>query len=544
MKTHIRIPAFLSALLIFPCQAKEDFSRADKDRLIDPVAASPLGGTGTEWLTGGGFQPDGTLVLAGVSLGPVFGFPGTEVAILGPDTAAPAGQKEWPMQFNKDGSPRNNRDGTQRRDRFGPGHPDATAFVVRLGPDFKTIVSASRLPWKAGSLTAAAVDLEGAIYLAGHGDAALLKTLSQDVQASEAPTLPESKNPPALTTHYLAKLSPDGARVEWIRHYPAPANIAPRLEILASGKVLYKSLAFDTFDGHGKMVSRLADPKGLNPATHDLNPENGEYVFGHEHHWPTGREPWRCPELKIYNPDGSVKMHLYEWPGPLVGSGTNRLVSDSALRNIQYLPDGDLLFSAWSDGGNSVMYRQPYNMFERGWNEKEAGLRLSAAGAGAMSFSYIIKVDSETWSVKHGTLWTSQYKGVESTRINDLFATRDGSVALGGTAYGHLYKTPNAFPDVSEAEWTPGNQTNLTILNPALDGLRFSSTMPGCGDVDLGAEANFRWFGGMVGGREMLVAVTGTKNDPKIPTLNAVQGGFGGGLLDGHFSVFDLSVPK
>ncbi len=538
------VPFLLAVSLILPSRAKENFSRADEAQLIDPIAASPLGGAGTEWLTGGGFQPDGTLVLAGVTLGPIFDSPGVKATVLGPDTAAPAGPDKWPMQFNKDGSPRNNRDGTQRRDRFGPGHADATAFVVRLGPDLKKVISASRLPWKAGSLTAATVGPEGAIYLAGHGAASLLKTLSQDVKAAEAPTIPEGKNPPKLTSHYIAKLSTDAAQIEWIRHYQAPDNITPRLKMTASGQVIFKSITFDTYDSRGTLVAKLATPNGLNPATHDLNPNNGEYVLGHEHHWPTGREPWRCPELKIYHSDGSVKMHLYDWPGPLVGSGTSRLVSDSALRNIQYLPDGDLLFSAWSDGGNSVMYRQPYNMFERGWNEKETGLRLSAAGAGAMSFSYIIKVDSETWCVKNGTLWTSEYKGVESTRITDLFATRDGSVALGGTAYGHLYKTPNAFPDVPEDEWTPGDQYNLTVLNPELDGLRFSSTMPGCGDVDLGEKVNFRWFSGTVKGRELLVAVTGTKEDPRIPSLKAVQDTFGGGLLDGHFTVFDLSAPK
>ncbi len=39
------------------------------------------------------------------------------------------------------------------------------------------------------------------------------------------------------------------------------------------------------------------------------------------------------------------------------------------------------------------------NLFERAWDEREEGLRVNAAGAGAMSFSYIIKVDGGSFKV-------------------------------------------------------------------------------------------------------------------------------------------------
>lgn len=137
-------------------------------------------------------------------------------------------------------------------------------------------------------------------------------------------------------------------------------------------------------------------------------------------------------------------------------------------------------------------------------------------------------------------LWTSQYKGVESTRINNMLATRNRSVVLAGSAYGHLYTTPNHFPMVEGDDWKPGGHANLTILNPELDGLRFSSVMEGCGEVEMGYQENYHLFKGQVGDRELVVAVTGAKDHALSPALNSIQQGFSGGHLDGHVTIFEL----
>ncbi|MBI1371764.1 MAG: hypothetical protein GC159_03255 [Phycisphaera sp.] len=515
--------------------AEEKYERVDTEHLVQPIAASYVGSAGTEWLTGGGFQPDGSLVLVGVTLGPTFDPGGVTVKVLGPDQPAPEAQG-WPMMFDARGKPRLNKEGEQRRDKFKHSNPAATAFVVRLTPDFKSIVSASRFPWTTGTVTGAVVDAEGGIYLVGYGKRELLQTLCDDVREIDAPKVDYGKQPPSERTNYLARLSSDGTKVQWLRHITAPQDF-PRVELLRSGNVLFKGLAFDTFDRSGNRIARLTCDKGFNARHYDVNEQTGEFVYGHEHHWPTGREPWRCPELKIYHPDGSVKYHLYNWPGPVVGSDSARLVSDSAIRNIQYMPDGQILFSAWSDGGNSVMYGQPFNFHRKAWNGRTEGLRLSAAGAGAMSFAYVIKIDPDTCKVNHGTLWVSQYKGVESARIEAMTSTADGSVAIAGSVFGDLYTTPNHFNEGAERQ--SGN--NLTILNPHLDGLRFSSIMPGCGEIDLGNDARFRWFRGVVNGREMLVAVTGATDEERTPCVNPTQPRFAGGQLDGHFTVFDMT---
>src|SRR4051794_30237563 len=54
----------------------------------DVLAATYVGGKGHEWLVGGGFQPDGTVVLTGNVLGPVLEL-AVPVQVLGEDRPAP-----------------------------------------------------------------------------------------------------------------------------------------------------------------------------------------------------------------------------------------------------------------------------------------------------------------------------------------------------------------------------------------------------------------------------------------------------------------------
>ena len=60
------------------------------------VAATYLGGKGHEWLVGGGFQPDGTIILAGNVRGPVFEMPVAE-QVIGNDLDKPSEPKPVPL---------------------------------------------------------------------------------------------------------------------------------------------------------------------------------------------------------------------------------------------------------------------------------------------------------------------------------------------------------------------------------------------------------------------------------------------------------------
>jgi len=250
-------------------------------------------------------------------------------------------------------------------------------------------------------------------------------------------------------------------------------------------------------------------------------------------------------------------MHLYDMPGPVVGADNNRQVSDSALRLIQYLPDGSLLYHAWSDGGNSIMRNQPYSLYERAWDNK-GGLRMSAAGAGVMTLSYLIRMDGDSYNISAATLWTSQWKGVQSTRILEFAAASDGSVLFTGRVTGQLSATPNAFPVVmpedpkelavynpSGITGKPASGTNLTIINPAFNGLRFSTYMPGVAGVELKENgARLKSIIQKVGDRELALVVAGAQDNINAPFMNGIQKEFAGGHLDGHFTVIEMTPAK
>ncbi|NQY68216.1 MAG: hypothetical protein HRT72_10920, partial [Flavobacteriales bacterium] len=306
------------------------------------MMSSYIGTSGTEWLVDGGFQVDGTLVLVGITIGPKFDLKGVDVKVLGKDGAVPKSQ-DWSLKKGK----------------FKNINTSATVFIVRLSSDLKKVISASRFPWASASLSGFALDKRGNIYLSGRGKERTFTSLSTNVKKFEVPQFPSKKKsrkknvkPKVFDANYIAKLNFTADKIEWIRHSEAVGKW-PQLRALKNGNILYKSVTFDTLDANGNRVDRLELTKPMVPGCYTVNEVNGEFAYGHEHHWPTGREPWRCPVLKIFNSDKTVKMHLYDWPGPLVG--INRSVSDSSVRNIQYMEDGNLLYSAWSDGGNSVM---------------------------------------------------------------------------------------------------------------------------------------------------------------------------------------------
>ena len=131
---------------------------------VKVISAGFLGGAGTEWLVGGGFQPDGTVVAAGLALGPKLDL-GVRETVLGKDAAitAPA-----PIpKLDKKGNPEVDKEGKPKMEALGWKHPNATAFVARLSGDLKTIKSVTRFGWLGGGLTGAVVDAAGNIYLCG-----------------------------------------------------------------------------------------------------------------------------------------------------------------------------------------------------------------------------------------------------------------------------------------------------------------------------------------------------------------------------------------
>jgi len=528
-------PAALPAATRFE-QFTERF-KSNPDQ-VSVVAATFFGGAGTEWFSTGGVQPDGTIVAAGVSLGPVLASNGVPVKVLGQDAPAPAAPERI-VRKNKKGEPELNKDGTPRYDPFRWSHENATGFIVRYAPDLKSIVSISRFPWCAGSITGAAIDGEGHIYVTGSAG----KTFGSLGKAEElkAGDAGEVKDPACLQT-YLAKLSPDASQVLWLKRIQAP-SCAPDVRIAKDGNLSFQGPDLRTFGPDGTPLNLTVVPGGLGNRV-AVNPLDGTYARGGEHHWPTGREPWRCPTLNVYRPDGTWLYELYNWDGHYVGLDNLRLVSDSAVRAVRYDDQGNLIIYAWSDGGNSVMYREPNDVRREAKAFK--GLGMSAWGAGVLSCAYVIKIETKNFKVAGGTLWLAYLKEKDkpnSIWIDALGFADDGSVCFAGRSAWGLIQTGQHLNGDGE----PAGPY-VAVLSPDCSSLRFSSAIAACGKTDVANGETWGIAGGTAKDRRRILFFTGAEEKENVydkvrsaPTLNAVQGTFGGGPTDAYLLVLDGS---
>ena len=528
--------------LVFPAGADTRFDEFTKTNATpaEPVrvlSAGLLGGAGTEWLAGGGFQTDGTIVLAGVTLGPVLEL-GVKETVLGKDAAVTP--PEQTPKKDKKGNPEVDKEGKPKLEQFGWNHENATAFIARMSGDLKTIKSVTRFAWKSGGLTGAVVDAAGNIFITGPATDAFT-SMAGDVQELAAPV--EDSKRSGCTHSYIARLTPDAAKIVWVRHVKG-ASDAPALSLDAAGRLHFRGPDFRVLDATGKQLSAMPIPGGAGGFA-SVNPVDGTIARGGEHHWPTGREPWRCPTLNIHKPDGALLYQLYDWGGPLVGLNNLRLVSDTAIRGVTYDLQGNLLFHAWSDGGNSVALREPMDIRA---SAKMNGLGFSAWGAGVLSLAYVVKVDTKTWKVIGGTPWMAYMKDKNkpnSARIHTLASAVDGSMCFAGGSSHGLIQTGNA---IGGGE--PGGEF-VAVLNSDASALRFSSAMPACGQtiVDDSSADHARW--GIVSGKldgkpvVLFLGSAAEKNDgydqSQPPSINARQPKFGGGATDGYALLLDLS---
>lgn len=509
---------------------------ADPPGKATPVLATCLGGPGTEWLVGGGFAPDGAVLVAGVALGPVLEVAGVKAQVIGTDAPAPAAPERM-AATEKDGKPRLDKEGRPVLLPFTWRHAAATAFVARLSPDLTMVMSVVRFPWTAGGVTSACVDADGAVYLAGPAGAGIA-ALSRDVQ--ELPATEPTDKP----THvYLAKLMPDLRSVAWVRHVTG-ASAAPKVALKADGTLSFIGPDLYAFERSGRLIATTRVPGGLGE-TVAVNPVDGTYARGGEHHSPTGREPYRCPILNIHRADGTWLHQLYDWGGPLVGIDSLRLVSDSAVRGVTYDDQGNLLIHAWSDGGNSVMNFQPTDL-RRAHGAFDRGLGFSNWGAGVLSTAYVIRIETKDYRVTGGTLWVSYLldkNKPNSATIDTLGFAGDGSVAISGRSAMGLIRTGNHLG----GDGLPGGPY-VALFDRDFSTLRFSSTMPACGKVELANDDSWGIGRGLVGGKQRVLycssAIADDRNydaEPRpAPALKPLQPAFAGGQLDGYLLVLEL----
>jgi hypothetical protein len=516
------------------------------------VSATLLGSSGTEWLSGGGFLPDGTVVLAGTALGPRLDYSGIPTTVLGADGPPPPAVS--PEQAAATADPR------KGHPYFRWSHPHGTAFVVRLSPDLKRILSVARFPWGAGAASSLAVGAEGDLYLAGPARPALraLVADAKDLPSAKGIPPPASKDskkpaaagapdPDAWALAYVARLGPDAASVRWIRFVGNPNGnaFAPEVRALDRDRLLFSSADYRILRPDGTQQvqwdpSRLPRMPSLRTA---ILPDAGLIVTASEHHWPTGHEPWRCPYVAIEKPDGTRALTLYDWPGPFIGGATG-LVADSPLYGCRIDRQGDLLLLGWADGGNSVFDREPLDVMTGAARMK--GLGLSASGTwGANNFGRLIRISTRTWKVIGGSLVTGRAPqgNPSGFRCDEIAEAVDGSVmTVGNAAYGYPQTTNHI------ATGDPAGPF-VMVTTRDVDALRFSSAMAACAEARVG-NANWALASGSQGGKPMALFLTGARPKGVVygaeyppPSVNPVQSVHAGGVLDGYLLLLNLEAP-
>lgn len=497
------------------------------------LAATFLGGKGHEFLVDGGFQPDGTVVL----VGNVMGVPlelGVPETVLGKDDARPA-EVTFGPQLNDRGKPET-RDGKPVMEKPSWRHPAATGVVIRCSSDLKRVLSVARMPWGSGAITSAEVGADGAITIAGRASAGIARLGGNQATYQAKP----AKGKGTCEATFVARLTPDAAKVEWVR-LGSGASHAPRLTAGKDGAVVLSAQDIRTIDASGG--SRAAVALEQVPSEEvSVSPLDGTIVRGGEHHWHTGREPYRCPTLRTYLPDGTLQYQLYDWGGNYVVLDNNRLVSDTAVRMVSHDPAGNVVAVLWSDGGNSVAARLPTDV-RQGVGMR--GVGLTTAGANATSFAYLVRMDPENYQVNGWTLWCTQYAGkANGASIQVVNQAGDGSVCFAGGAAWGLLQTPNRL-----ARGEPAGHY-VAVLTPDLSGVRFSSTVPGAGAAMIGDDTSWNIASGTVGGRSRVLFLSGAAASAEVyglttdtPTVSALQPGFGGGASDGYVIMLDLGTP-
>lgn len=502
----------------------------------DVLAATFLGGKGHEWLAAGGFQPDGTVVLVGNVLGPTLEMP-VEVKVIGTDLPAPAAVE--PVVVMEKGKPKLGKDGKPVVELPSWQHAGGTAFVARCSPDLKKVISVHRFPWTAGVATAAAIGPDGEIYVAGRATDGVAK-LGGEAKELEAPK--ESSKAASCNHAFVVRLTADASKAVWVRNVRGP-SAAPTLNF-ANGKVRFGAGALSVLEADGKLAATISVPGGLK-FTKSVNPVDGTIAIGGEHNSPTGREPWRCPSLDIHKPDGTLRHQLYNWGGPYVGLDSCRQVSDSTVKFVTHDADGSILLYAWSDGGNSVMVSEPFDVKT---GVKPRGLGLNAAGAHVLSCAYLIRLDPKDYHVTAWTFWAANNGEPNSIWVDQMTRTPDGAVCVAGLGVSDIWQTKNRLTEAAAFGYY------ISVFSDDFSALRFSSVIPGAGAAEITDGARRGTWGigtGTVNGKSRVLFLCGATagrvdngtTDP-TPTRNAAQEAFGGGWCDGYAVLLELPTPK
>ncbi len=158
----------------------------------------------------------------------------------------------------------------------------------------------------------------------------------------------------------------------------------------------------------------------------------------------TSQEPWWCPFLWKIDQQGKVVWRAYSFD-PMGGEGNRMggLVSDSAIRSMAVGGQGDLLVAGISDGGNTVLRRDPrdYTRPVENWKRGYGGMKGRVLYVG-----HAMKLDTRTAALKVGTMLGSYGdRGYQATWAVDVAGLPGGRALLVGRHHQNYPHTPDAW---------------------------------------------------------------------------------------------------
>jgi len=458
------------------------------------IAATYFGGEASEEFIAARTLPDGTIVAFGNAWGPEF--PGS------------------PLVLGKGGHRKLKAIATDAKGKTSlpMDNPDIAGMAVLYSPDLRIVKKVLRFDWGVASLSAAAVTDDGkGLILAGRSTAAF-RMLSKNLRTRPEPPTPEvpagKKATPKDTGTYeyegvnlpgdvfVARVSPEGV-VEWAwvfegyRHPPGdlwvdhPGNVYADLrgmtQIAADGSTAKVVVT----ESGGRQAKFLA-----------VDPTDGSCFYGGDRNTNTGKEPWRQPYLYKFDLKGEKLWKLWEWPSKSlrdgVTPGVQGEVSDSSARAMDVGPDGELLVGCWSDGGNSLLLKQPTDATKK---VPPAPLSMDCSNMkGANSLAHILRIDGTTLEAKAHAFWVSYFPAnftdsrkagtPNGARIRQIKALPGGGAALVGSAASVLVQTPGAFYRYPGDGRGYGGDC-IVVYDADYSHLLFSSYLPGCENASI-----------------------------------------------------------
>lgn len=510
-----------------------EYSRAARgsNGKVRLLAATYFGTTGDEAFSEAIILPDQTIVAAGTfaTLPPLKAAPlrvfGTDLpdSRFPPPPPAPADSKAIPRD------------------------PKATVVLVHYSADLSTILNVIRFPYAAASLRRIQATPDGQLLIVASlepaaSESGLLQHVKPRIEENPAAVAAAAeRNRRPGNDSLLLRIDPRTWTTVWSvlwKHRSIDAvPLANGATLVESGRsyfVLNRSGAIErSFDLPSDVSWRVRTRLEAHA--------DGSFYIGGEYHSGTGREPYRNPLLHRFNPDGKTRWTAWNWTGPIVGNDAVRLVSDSAVRIVRVCDDDTILVAGWSDGGNTVFTRQPYDIEAPHGKSSFAG---STWGAGVLSVSHILRLDAKTMQVRGHAQWLSYLTHTNkpnSARIDDIAHLPDGRcIVVGGTSHA-MIETPDAWitPFIKAKDDQPGPKGGnaLVIYSPDFDQLLFATHLPCVRDLRLAAPAHGRFV--IVGAAAPDPEKHPSLRQPLLP--NALQPAFGGGRTDAYIMLVEAA---